>query len=315
MRKTSALVAVVVLSALAVVVLACRSRNAGPGSSVLEAAVEGAEAEIETKLAVDLQELSGLAHPPGSRAARQIYAIGDRKKHLVRMTFGDRHDEPEVEIVNLKDLFPSGDSQWEAVAVDMQGVVYIMRESPAAVFAVDPATPRILQTINLDFGQLAGAADADGENSLGEGMILMKNGHILVMKEKGPSLLLEFGPLGQPLGVTPDTVLGSAPFAPPPGAEVTYRVLKSWEIGDNAQQLMRDFSDLAVGDDGIYALSDRSGRIAKLRFENKVKVDRYWDLPNDIEKPEGLAFFDGRPVVGSDKVGGKNVYVLERLGD
>ena len=53
-------------------------------------------------------------------------------------------------------------------------------------------------------------------------MILMKKGHVLVLKEKQPSMLIEFGPEGDaPMGYGPDTFLQRVKSSPYPSRLMT----------------------------------------------------------------------------------------------
>lgn len=307
------------LSTLLVATTGCRTTGATVDSAV--AAIEvGLPAQIETVHRLDLKEVSGLVTVPEvDGEVATIYAIGDRTKHLVRLSFGHWSAEPNVDKRDLKPIFGDGPSQWEGVAADGVGHVVIMRENPSQLYVLENGGQSVVREIQLDTSTLT---EDDDDNSLGEGLALLKNGHLIYLKEKDPPLLIEFGPRGgSPSGITPEALLGVGQEWPSArGDAAEFVPLKIWAFGETTQSLMKDFSDLAVGEDGVlYLLSDESRRIAQLERtiridDDKAKIKVYWDLPNSIDKPEGLAFIGQHALVGSDRIGGKNFFVLKKLG-
>lgn len=312
----------VVVAILTLLILSsCRPRPTQDSGSATLGITEGPQAELVDGYRIDLEELSGLVTVPRADGeSATILAVGDRRRHVVVMRFADWRSAPEVERIDLRGLVASGHSQWEGVASDGEGRIFVMRENSGDIHVISADGEQLLQTISLDLSSIRQGPE---DNSLGEGLALMSNGHILFLKEKDRPCLIEFGPLGEPVaGVSFETLLGAAPFPLRPAARVTFRPLKMWEFGESTQALMTDFSDLAVSQDGhVYVLSDESRRIARLEAggigptDNKAKIVRYWDLPRQIDKPEGLAFIGEHPVVGSDRIGGKNVFVLAKLSE
>lgn len=300
--------------------IASACRTPGMSADTTLAAIDvGAPAAIEMVHRLNLKEVSGLVTVPEvDGPAANIYAIGDRTKHLVRLTFSHWSAEPLIVKRDLQEIFGSGPSQWEGVAADAAGNVVIMRENPSQLYVMRENGQVIQRLIDLDTSTLT---EDDDDNSMGEGLALLRNGHVIYLKEKDPPLLIEYGPEGEaPVGITPETLLkvGDAwPSAAGPGT--TFVPLKIWPFGDNTQAVLEDFSDLTVTEDGsVYVLSDESRRIALLEREilptdNKAKIKIYWDLPRAIDKPEGMAFIGEHPVIGSDRIGGKNFFVLKKL--
>ena len=98
-------------------------------------------------------------------------------------------------------------SQFEGVAADGAGRVFILEESPGHVYVFDAALTKVEARITLRvrpddpaFATLAEAWAAH-PNSRGEGIVLLDRGHLLILKEKDPRRLIEFGPDGdQPVG-------------------------------------------------------------------------------------------------------------------
>jgi uncharacterized protein YjiK len=146
----------------------------------------------------------------------------------------------------------------------------------------------------------------------------MRDGHVLVLKEKRPAGLLEFGPEGDiPLGVSSATLHEPGqPWSPP---DVASLVALAWWPVNHA---IVDLSDADIGPDGsLYVVSDKSSAIAEVTLPLAVGDDlvfaRVWALPDSIEKAEGLAFLpDGSTVVAVDRSDvGRNLATLPPVGD
>jgi uncharacterized protein YjiK len=164
-------------------------------------------------------------------------------------------------------------------------------------------------------------------NSRGEGMILMKKGHVLVLKEKQPAMLVEFGPEGDsPMGYGPAAFLREgeefAGLRTDSEEPIVYRAnratfpvqrrlvaLKTWEFSGRLRELATDASEITLGPDGsVYLLSQESATLIRLQKilkpdEDKVSLDRgaYWKLPAGLEKAEGLVIDDDmHPWIGID---------------
>jgi len=258
---------------------------------------------------LQLREVSGICErAAGDGRPRQLLAIGDDSHHLL---VGDL--EPEVpEEFARHDLEPllagagvrlGRSSQWEGVDTDDTGRVFVLREVPGTVFVFDPGLDRLLHVLHLTVEDDPGeqeAWDAD-ENALGEGLLLLRNGHLFVVKEEKPRQLLEFGLPGErPQGLHGDLLVADTGRFPTPEApEATFHMLSAWDLGGEALERVGDLSDVAVGPDGrVYLLSDESRCIARLQAtvppeSGTVAVDRIWSLPERLHQPEGL-------VIGGD---------------
>jgi len=276
---------------------------------------------IKKTLSVGVLEISGM----GWRwvdGQREVLAIGDRTFHLATAPWGDA---PAFTLHELRPLVPGAgdDSQWEAVAGDGSGAVFVLRESPGAVQIFSPGLDRLVHTIHLtvpDDSPLADDWNRD-ENSRGEGLVLLRGGHLLVLKEKKPPMLIEFGPAGQAAaGYARGDAVGEGHIFPvPAGAESVFVPLKAWRLSASDQKLVGDLSDLAADPQGtLYALADQERLLVRLEStlspaEKTCSVKETWELPAEIDKPEGLAITPaGEPFVARDinKLRG-NAYLLE----
>jgi uncharacterized protein YjiK len=126
--------------------------------------------------------------------------------------------------------------------------------------------------------------------------LLLRNGHLFVVKEDKPRQLLEFGlPGARAEGLRADLPIAHASeFPTPPESRATFRLLTAWDLGGEAAERIGDLSDVTVGPDGrIYVLSDESRCIARLQAtldpeDRLLEVDRIWGLPDRLHQPEGL---------------------------
>jgi uncharacterized protein YjiK len=279
-----------------------------------------------------LREVSGICERAASGGRfRQLLAIGDDSHHVL---VGDL--EPEVPASFARhDLEPllaaagvriGRSSQWEGVDTDETGRVFVLREVPGTVFVFDPALERLLHVLGLtveDDPDEQRAWEAD-ENALGEGLLLLRNGHLFVVKEEKPRQLLEFGlPGEQAQGLHRDLLIADSGRFPTPGEPtVIFHMLSSWDLGGEALERVGDLSDVAVGPDGrVYLLSDESRCIARLQDRvppqsGTVAVDRIWHLPDRLHQPEGLVITPAWDVlVATDHAEQReNLFLLDGLG-
>ena len=288
--------------------------------------------EIRKVFSLQLREVSGICERvAGGGRPRQLLAIGDDSHDLLA---GDL--EPEVpERFHRHDLRPllerAGErigksSQWEGVDSDQTGRVFVLREVPGTVFVFDPELRQLLCVLPLTVKDDPGeerAWEAD-DNSLGEGLLLLGNGHLFVVKEEKPCQLLEFGlPGAQAEGLRGDLLIGDrGQFPLPDQPRATFQMLSAWDLGGEALERIGDLSDVAIGPDGrVYILSDESRCLARLQETvppegGTVEVDRIWSLPRRLEQPEGLVITNGWEVlVATDHDEQRdNLFLLDGLG-
>jgi uncharacterized protein YjiK len=290
--------------------------------------------ELSVREVFDLQlrEVSGICErAAGDGRPRQLLAIGDDSHDLL---VGDL--EPEVPATFARhDLAPllagagvrtGRSSQWEGIDTDETGRVFVLREVPGTVFVFDPTLARLLHVLPLTVEDDPGeqrAWEAD-ENALGEGVLLLRNGHLFVVKEEKPRQLLEFGLPGEAAqGLQGDLLIADAGRFPTPEAPTaTFRMLSAWDLGGEALARVGDLSDVTVGPDGrVYLLSDESRCIARLQERvppesGAVEVDRIWGLPDRLHQPEGIVITASWEVlVATDhQEQRENLFLLDGLG-
>jgi len=279
-----------------------------------------AKLEIVHCAELALREVSGLCVRRGDRGS-EILAIGDEDFTVMVLAVDGDAVGDRVRRVDVRSLFAGvgkkrGGSQWEAVAADADGRALVLQENPGTVFVLSPALDTLASTVALDANDSVLARGwEDDENSRGEGMIALSNGHLLIVKEKRPALLVEFGPRGAQAGGVRPELLVPAPFVPRADSFVP---LAAWAIEDGPE----DLSDAAVSPAGhLYLLSDAERCLLQLDADLRpaaeaIRPSARWELPKKIKKPEGLAFLpNGSPVVACDRDDeGIAIFVLEPIG-
>jgi uncharacterized protein YjiK len=254
-----------------------------------------------------LREVSGLAMRDG-----RFVAVGDRSSTVVTFALKDGKLAGVAEHTPLPEA-GSGGSQYEAVAFDGKGNVVVMAET-GAIAVLDADCAKVIASSTIDWTSANPLVDGRVEdNSLGEGLVVLDETHVLVALEKRPSAIVELGPKGDaPRGFSPGARASSA-FSPP--SELV--ALAAWKVDDAHAP---DLSELTIGPDGaLWALSQQGNTI--VRFERtlrpgeaRARVTDHVNLPSDLEGVEGLAFDGDRPVVARDRSATKkNVFVLDPI--
>lgn len=296
------------------------------------AAPPGAPLLVEDRYRLPVSELSGLA-VRADEDGPAILAIGDRNASLAVARLREGRVRNPMEVHDLGPLLLAGadpgadpkaarkaaTSQWEGLALDGAGRVFMLQETTGQVVVLSPGLDAVLGRFGIDL--MAGVAKRRGklERSLGEGLVLLGSGHLLVAKESSPPVIVEFGPAGAaPLGLGPATVLGPGEaFAFPADGGPRLAALATWTPGLRGGG-RPDLSEIvaAPGGEGLYSLSRNRSRIslwppldpARLRPEPV----REWKVPARVRNPEALALLgSGGFLVGSDlKTDAPNLFRL-----
>jgi hypothetical protein len=257
---------------------------------------------------IPLREVSGLAVAP-LREGQYLVAVGDHGPNVALALLLPGGSLGEWNIIDLSTLdAPPGAprvEQAEAVATDGAGQATVLIEDPALLLVLDTTSRRLTHAFELDASGHEELDDAwrNDPASRGEGLVLMRDGHVLVVKEKRPAGLIEFGPQGdEPMGVSARTLHPTGePWTPRGSGRLIG--LAWWPTPGELQ----DLSDAEVGPDGeLYLLSDQSNAIGQLSLpldEGSTAVfDTVWRLPRQIKKAEGLTFLaDGTALVAVDQ--------------
>jgi hypothetical protein len=267
---------------------------------------------LRGRIDIPVRETSGLALRRHA-GQTQVLAVGDRDTTLAVGVL-DPHADDDVAGLrdwqrhDLADLdgwesVPGG-SQFEALACDGVGTIVLMREDPAEVVVVDAPRGRVVARLRLvvpAWSALAGTWD--DPSSRGEGLLLLRDGRLLVAKEKKPRALVEFGPPGtSPRGVAPGTLLAADEAWPVPDGVNRLHALAVWPLKDTAKATLGDISSLTVHERDLYLLSDRSEVLARVSLTATLarggaplrSLDGVRRLPKGIDKPEAVVVLDER---------------------
>jgi hypothetical protein len=189
-------------------------------------------------------------------------------------------------------------SEFEGVAADGSGRLFVLREGPALILVLG-ADGSIERTIALrvpaDLADLGEEwNDPENANARGEGLLLLRGGHILVAKQRHSTWLIEFGPAGEPpSGFTSTSAIRrDERFA----LDTTELVpLAAWRVD---QDDFKSLNDLAVDERGrLWLISSKSRAIARLAHDldpgggtarlvaHELPAEMFLD---DEDKAEGL---------------------------
>lgn len=264
-----------------------------------EAKASGERLHITDRFNIPIKEISGLAQVRGEGEDIEIYAVGDDDYEIGRFRQAPNKDRSiEVrDISNRLSARASGSSQWEAVAADRADSLCVLAETRGDVTCIDRALRKEHSHFALDVSTIGSLERVwqPEPNSRGEGMILMRQGHVLLLKEKKPALIVEFGPAGEAAtGFSRDALLQEGEAFSAPDASGKLVALKVWQFDDSLQELARDASEMTVGpDERLYMLSQQSAMLIRLERslkpeEDKVHASAHWRLPQELETAEGL---------------------------
>lgn len=290
------------------------------------AKAQEAELSVLRTLDVPLLEVSGVCLRREAGNDMALVAFGDRTSLAawVELPDDDRgaYLWKTVDLADVKgSLIPRDDPQVEAVCADGAGRILILQEWPPRLELLDWEARRIVTRITLEIPVDHPLYESwfDSEGSQGEGAAFMKNGHLLIAKEKDPAAFIEFGPPGEAAtGFGPDSALEGGARWPIADGPHIFVPLETWMPTPELLEACADFSDLEVGPDRrLYLLSDKSQTIARvdelIAGEPDAHAEQVWKLPTLDGKPEGLALTrSGRAIVALDtKVASDNLVLLE----
>lgn len=269
--------------------------------------------EVRDVTDVPLREVSGLAVH-----GQQLLAVGDHDPVVFSAPVQPwplRWHGTDLSSLGL----PEGGTQFEALQPAAAGTVLILQEQPARILHLNLSVPELLSTLLLEVpeGHRLREAWLGDRSSRGESLVLTGRGHVLVVKEKDPAAILEFGPAGdEPVGWR-----RGGPVVPPEPGDATLVVLATWWLADGLGKHLPDISDATVGPDGrLYLLSDQGAAIARMPdvldpHRGEVDAVAIWRIAGAPENAEGLVILaDGTPLVALDtKSPKRNLLQLDPL--
>lgn len=293
------------------------------------------KARLISGFCLKVDEISALSirQPLGGPA--EVIAVGDENFVIERsVLIGDQLHH--VERAHVKALLPqkvrhsSAGSEWEGVATDGGGRVFALREDTATIFAFSDDFDHLNHTIKLVLDARDDALSGklvNDPNAGPEGVLLLKDGHLLVVKQRDPVAVIEFGlPSGysKELGSNSYLSRGKA-FKHSKGRHTKLVPLRSWTLSAIDEARVQSANDLAVDRERrLHVISSRSRCIFELakhtEEDGALAVVNSWMLPKELKpdkhrKAEGLAFDkDNRPLVAIDAHDrDENVFLLRVL--
>lgn len=277
---------------------------------------EGEKLRILQQFRIPIREISGM-----SKAGDKIILIGDdnpvlgvlsftgSKLEVLRTTnFVDALWEkfflcPEIQNTVCRSLSHIITREWEAIYYHPKtAAISVLQESTGSIFVFDNEMQKILSHVLLNFFPEGGKRSAKTNNSLGEGFLPLKNGRILVAKEKFPAAVIEFGPTGE-------SPYGYQPQFPSDGSESrsarqVLQPLHYWHLNSSSKHC--DLSDITTDRAGtLYGVSQVCRHIYE--FANlspqtaRLEVVRQWKIPKRVASPEAMIVINkGAFLVASD---------------
>ncbi|MGD9957756.1 MAG: hypothetical protein AB7V23_16985 [Candidatus Nanopelagicales bacterium] len=260
---------------------------------------------------VPLPEVSGLSSRPVAGGVL-LLALGDDRVAFASTLVVDGvpggFDIVTADDVGARPGYEERATQLEAVAVDGAGTAWLLTEGTSMVGGVDLAERRIVSRLLIDTTPIPDlhASWSKKNASRGEGMLLLRDGHLLVAKEKKPAGLVELGPRGHEAhGISTATLLGEDEAWTPPSDDDGLSALAWWPWKGEGTGDLKDLSDLAPDHEGgVWVLSDQSRCLTRLVLPldpgEPIAVASTAKLPKRIAKPEGLAFLGGGLIAVAD---------------
>ncbi len=277
---------------------------------------------------IPLTEVSGLTTSVDAAGQPILLAVGDAAAVVAWAPVDDLATSWQTEsLAGLRGSEVEGRSpQLEAIAADGCGGLLLVQESPNRGEFVDVAAREVVAQIELVMPDVAGAGSGCGSVAVGladlarswadedcshaEGAVLLADGRLLVIKEKDPSAVIEFGPAGaEPLGFGAQRWLARGAAWQPGAGEIRLVALAAWYPEPDLHDLMPDFSDAAVHRGRLLLLSDQGEAVAVIAgatpggdlFDGRLTAEHAVRLKGLADKPEGLAVLpDGDLVVACD---------------
>lgn len=257
-----------------------------------------------------LREASALAVRPtaAGAGAAEIVAVDDEGYQLARaLIAGDLLEiqpDPDnvTEVMKAARLHSPSGSDFEGVACDVSRRVFVLQEGASRIVVFNADLTQVVHTISMVVGADEpgfGPEWRDDSNSRGEGLLLLRNGHVLIAKQKKQPRLIEFGPAGEEAGgFEPGSALPAGEQFSLPAPDVDFVALASWPVAIGIP--LESINDLAVDEWGrllvVSSLSRRVGRLnGKLDSHGGAATFELWELHPDIfdedgDRAEGLVW-------------------------
>lgn len=279
---------------------------------------DGEHLSLKESFRFPMSEISGMtAQPSVDQKSWEIHFVGDHESVMKKAKFDlDNLTLQEQEETSFRqavlDHFPVCDSdlipecrkirakltsQWEGIYKAGADDFYLLHEQLAMVLVYKKSLNAISSVIELTRFDLAAKKPSrkereNSENYLGEGLLPLSNGHILIAKQKFRASIIEFGPEGESAKGYTHELAGQG--------DIITRVqhqkfvpLKIWTLPSDVSHC--DLNELGKDPSGnLYALSSNCKWLAKISplspSDDKLQLEKIWFLPPQIQKAESFVF-------------------------
>ncbi|RYZ56991.1 MAG: hypothetical protein EOP07_11130 [Proteobacteria bacterium] len=265
--------------------------------------------EIKKTWSIPLREISAL-----SLFDKNLYLASDNERDFLRLPI-DGGDFKTMEVSQSKSLSlkaPKGmklskKSQWEGLAIDKAGTMFAVKESKDQIFQFtnDGLATRLYQLQYFD--------GRKNKRKGYEGLLLMKNSHVLIALTAPPTLI-EYGPKGEKaLGVNHETLLLKDSAFTPPSSDDLYP-LASWTLESPKGC---ETSDLTLSSLGsvLVLLKDCFHIVRAPNLDPSKKSftpEQVWNYPSEIDHAEGLVEMNDAFLISVDQMSdSRNLFWVE----
>jgi hypothetical protein len=212
-----------------------------------------------------LEEISALCLWDGGAS---VVAVGDDRWCFGAAAIGAAGLEPAPP--TTVDGRPAAErqSEFEGVAADGSGRLFVLREGPGLILVLDrdgTVERTLALRVPADLPDLGAEwNDPENANARGEGLLLLRDGHVLVAKQRRSTWLIEFGSAGAPAsGFTSASALQAEERFALDATEVV--PLAAWRVD---QDDFKSINDLAVDEGGhLWMISSKSRRLARVAHD------------------------------------------------
>ena len=252
---------------------------------------------------IPLREISGMCW---YKNKTQIAMIGDDSNEILLIDWPIQKEKLSLKRINIKGL--SFDRGFESIASDDSGRLFLLHEDRSQVFITDRKLEKIEFSIKLKISKQMNKELRwdEKKNSGPEGITLLRNGNILIAKEKKPQRLVEFS-RGQSSAFGYETKLSLENGGVFPvenlDSENTYYSVSAWKKDKGFKNLFKDVSGININKDNrLFLLSDKNHMIVdignSLKVNNsKVQIKKVFKLPSDFKKAEGMVIDNNNNVI------------------
>lgn len=195
--------------------------------------------------------------------------------------------ETKREIPLLGEHFRKGAAQWEGLAIDGKGNFMGLKEVGSEIYLIGPEGKELRRWTTEAY------PGKKNKRKGFEGILALKNGHILIALSK-PAVLIEYGARGEKsLGLNASQLLGeSEAFLAPPDGELS--LLASWQLHEPKDC---QFSEITKLDSKVFAILKDCHAIIEIpelkTTEKTFAALNSWVIPKAVEHAEGLLAFPG----------------------